>query len=119
MSEDRMPEATAPLFVNCMLIDFTSENDLDLYLKTREEMMTPAIYDKLAKAGLMRQVVSKVWNKDQHRLSVVFEYRSQEAFLNCREIWDGEVAKSPFLTRFAMKRQNNRGVVVSEFVAGR
>lgn len=119
MSEDRMPEAKPSLFVNCMLIDFTSENDLELYLKTREEMMTPALYDRLAKAGLTRQVVSKVWNKDQHRLSVVFEYRSQEAFLRCKEIWDGEVAKSPFLTRFAMKHQNNRGVVVSEFVADR
>ena len=59
-------------YVNCMLIDFAPENDLELYLKSRDEIMTSDIYTRLAKAGLKRQVVSKVWNKDQFRISVVF-----------------------------------------------
>ena len=29
---NQMEDATSPLYVNCMLVDFTSENDLDLYL---------------------------------------------------------------------------------------
>ena len=58
-------------YVNCMLIDFASENDLELYLKSRDEIMTSELYDRLAAAGLKRQVVSKVWNKDQFRISVV------------------------------------------------
>ena len=32
-------------YVNCMLIDFASENDLELYLKSREEIMTSELYD--------------------------------------------------------------------------
>ena len=103
-------------YVNCMLIDFASENDLDLYLKPREEVMTPDIYNRLATAGLKRQVVSKVWNKDQYRLSVVFEYSSQDAFQRCREIF-GELERSEFMSKFAVKFQNNRGVVISEFEA--
>ena len=58
-------------YVNCMLIDFASENDLELYLKSRDEIMTSEIYRRLTEAGLKRQVVSKVWNKDQFRISVV------------------------------------------------
>ena len=45
-------------YVNCMLIDFASENDLELYLKSREEIMTSELYDRLAAAGLKRHVVS-------------------------------------------------------------
>ena len=49
-------------YVNCMLIDFASKNDLELYLKSRDEIMTSELYGRLAEAGLKRQVVSKVWN---------------------------------------------------------
>ena len=59
-------------YVNCMLIDFASENDLELYLKSREEIMTSELYDRLAAAGLKRQVVSKVWNKDQFRICLLY-----------------------------------------------
>ena len=56
-------------YVNCMLIVFASENDLELYLRCRDEIMTPELYSRLAAAGLKRQIVSKVWNKDQFRIS--------------------------------------------------
>ena len=103
-------------YVNCMLIDFASENDLELYLKSREEIMTSELYDRLAAAGLKRHVVSKVWNKDQFRLSVVFEYTSKDAFEKCGRIFN-EVERSEFMSKFAVKFQNNRGIVVSEFEA--
>ena len=73
-------------YVNCMLIDFASENDLELYLKSRDEIMKSELYDRLAAAGLKRQVVSKVWNKDQFRISEIFEYSSKDAFEKCRTI---------------------------------
>ncbi len=66
--------------------------------------------------GFTGSVVAKVWNKDQYRLSVIFEYSSKDAFVRCREIFS-EIEKSDFLSRFAVKFQNNRGVVVTEFVA--
>ena len=103
-------------YVNCMLIDFASENDLELYLKSRDEIMTSEIYGRLAEAGLKRQVVSKVWNKDQFRISVVFEYSSKDAFEKCRAIFD-ELERSEFMNKFAVKFQNNRGVVISDFEA--
>ena len=95
---------------------FASENDLELYLKSRDEIMTSELYDRLAAAGLKRQVVSKVWNKDQFRISVIFEYSSKDAFEKCRTIF-GELERSEFMNKFAVKFQNNRGVVISEFEA--
>ena len=115
-NEGFVPMSDVTNYVNCLLIDFASENDLELYLKSRDEIMTPEVYDRLAKAGLKRQVVSKVWNKDQFRLSVVFEYSSKDAFEKCREIF-GELERSDFMNKFAVKFQNNRGVVISEFEA--
>ena len=103
-------------YVNCALIDFASENDLELYLKSRDEIMTSEIYRRLTEAGLKRQVVSKVWNKDQFRISVIFEYSSKDAFEKCRTIF-GELKRSEFMNKFAVKIQNNRGVVISEFEA--
>ena len=103
-------------YVNCMLIDFASENDLELYLRCRDEIMTPELYSRLAAAGLKRQIVSKVWNKDQFRISAVFEYNSKKAFEECRAIF-GELERSEFMNKFAVKFQNNRGVVISEFEA--
>ena len=103
-------------YVNCMLIDFASENDLELYLKSRDELMTSEIYRRLTEAGLKRQVVSKVWNKDQFRISVVFEYSSKDAFEKCWAIFD-ELERSEFMNKFAVKFQNNRGVVISDFEA--
>ena len=91
-------------YVNCMLIDFASENDLKLYLKSREEIMTSELYDRLAAAGLKRQVVSKVWNKDQFRISVIFEYSSKDAFEKCQTIL-GELERSEFINKFALKYQ--------------
>ena len=83
---------------------------------SRDEIMTSELYDRLAAAGLKRQVVSKVWNKDQFRISVVFEYSSKDAFEKCREIF-GELERSEFMNKFAVKFQNNRGVVISDFEA--
>ena len=108
--------ANAINYVNCMLIDFASENDLELYLRSRDEIMTSEIYRRLTEAGLKRQVVSKVWNKDQFRISVVFEYSSKDAFEKCRAIFD-ELERSEFMNKFAVKFQNNRGVVISDFEA--
>ena len=105
------------VFINSMLIDFQSENDLELYISTREKAMTPEVYDRLKAAGLKRQVIAKVWNKEQHRLSVTFEYDSKDAFKEVEKIYDEIIATSDFFKKFPIKFQNNRAVVMLDFVA--
>ena len=105
------------VFINSMLIDFQSENDLELYISTREKAMTPEVYDRLKAAGLKRQVIGKVWNKEQHRLSVTFEYASKDAFKEVEKIYEEIIATSDFFKKFPTKFQNNRAVVLLDFVA--
>ena len=105
------------VFINSMLIDFQSENDLELYISTREKAMTPEVYDRLKAAGLKRQVIGKVWNKEQHRLSVTFEYDSKDAFKEVEKIYDEIIVTSDFFKKFPIKFQNNRAVVLLDFVA--
>ena len=64
-----------------------SEPELELFLKSIDEVWTENLYERLAAAGLIRHVVSKVWNKDQHRVSMVFEYDSKRDMRPVRKSW--------------------------------
>ena len=105
-------------FINTLYMDFLSENELELFFKSLDAIWTAELYQKLAAKGLIRHVISRVWNKDQHRLTMVFEYESQNAFKTCEKLL-AEAFKPencPAISRFVFKIFNNRGVVVSEFI---
>ena len=98
-------------------MDFLTENELDLFLKSLCEIWTAELYSKLKKNGLIRHVISKVWNKGQHRITQVFEYENEDSFKKCERILqDAFTPKNyPALAKFVFKMFNNRGVVISEF----
>ena len=74
------------VFLNSLFMDFASEPELELFLKSLHEIWTEDLYGRLSAAGLIRHVVTKVWNKDQYRVSMVFEYESQKGFEVCEQI---------------------------------
>ena len=92
-TDDKIAEDTTPLLSDA----------LELYISNREKMMTAEVYERLERAGLKRQVIAKVWNKDQHRLSVTFEYQTQEAFKEVERIYEEVVSSSAFMKKFAIK----------------
>ena len=67
-------------FLNSLYMDFLTENELDLFLKSLDEIWTVELYKNLKQNGLIRHVISKVWNKGQHRITQVFEYERQDSF---------------------------------------
>ena len=105
------------VFLNSLFMDFTSENERDFFIKSLDEIWTENLYARLSTAGLIRHVISKVWNKEQFRVSMVFEYDSREGYEKCQDIIDEEFgrARSEHLKKFVFKITNNRGVVISEF----
>ena len=105
------------VFLNSLFMDFTSENERDFFIKSLDEIWTEKLYAQLSTAGLIRHVISKVWNKEQFRVSMVFEYDSKEGYEKCQDIIDEEFgrARSEYLKKFVFKITNNRGVVISEF----
>ena len=80
-------------------------------------MWAESLYERLAAAGLIGHVVSKVWNKDQHRVSKAFEYDSKEGYETCEKILATEFGETrrEKLSKFVFKVLNNRGIVLSEF----
>ena len=75
-----MTQSNDTVFLNSLFMDFMSEPELELLLKSIDEVWTEKLYERLAAAGLISHVVSKVWNKDQQRVSMVFEYDSKEGY---------------------------------------
>ena len=104
-------------FLNSLYMDFLTENELDLFLKSLDEIWTTELYSKLKQNGLIRHVISKVWNKGQHRITQVFEYESQDSFKKCESILKDAFTPQnwPTLAKFVFKIFNNRGIVVSEY----
>jgi hypothetical protein len=49
-------------FLNSLYMDFLTENELDLFLKSLDEIWTAELYTNLKQNGLIRHVISKVWN---------------------------------------------------------
>ena len=113
-----MSKLNETVFLNSLFMDFATEPELELFLKSLHEMWTEDLYSRLSAAGLIRHVVTKVWNKDQYRVSMVFEYESKEAFKACEEIITKEFGekRTEQMKKFVFKIFNNRGIVVSEFV---
>ena len=106
-----------PLFLNSLYMDFLTENELDLFLKSLDEIWTAELYTNLKQNGLIRHVISKVWNKGQHRITQVFEYESQNSSKKCESILNEAFTPEncPVLAKFVFKIFNNRGIVVSEY----
>ena len=104
-------------FLNSLYMDFLTENELDLFLKSLDEIWTDKLYSELKQNGLIRHVISKVWNKGHHRITQVFEYDSETSFKKCENILNVAFTPEncPTLAKFVFKIFNNRGIVVSDF----
>ena len=69
------PITKETLFMNCMELDFATKVDLEYCMATFEEKVwTEDVMKELSKAALVLRTVTKVWNKQNHRLTSAFEY---------------------------------------------
>ena len=72
-----------------------SEPELELFLRSIDEVWTEHLYERLATAGLIKHVVSKIWNKNKQRVSMVFEYDSKEGYETCEKNLANEFGETP------------------------
>ena len=65
------------LFMNVMELDFLSKIELERWIETfQERIWTDDVMKELSKAGLIRMIISQVWNVENHRLTRTFEYKT-------------------------------------------
>ena len=54
---------TSSKLINYTTREFMSENELELYATKQDEIFTPKVIDEFKKAGMLRRVLTRIWNK--------------------------------------------------------
>ena len=109
------PITKETLFMNCMEMDFATKVELEHWIATQEEKVwTPTIMQGLSKAGLVRRTVAQVWNKQNHRVTIVFEYEDENAYKSCQKIISEKIMPKA-MENYSPKMRNNRGVIIFDY----
>ena len=102
--------------INYSTRDFGTKEQLELYLLRQEKAFTPEVIKLFTDAGMLRRVVTQIWNKEQsHRVGIIFEYRDQEAYTKCQKLLKEHYL--PAVEGLTTKVVGSRGVVVHEFIS--
>ena len=78
---------TNTTLINYSTRDFANKEQLELYLIRQKEAFTPEVIELFTKAGMLRRVVTQIWNKQgSFRVGIIFEYRDKDAFEACKPL---------------------------------
>ena len=116
MSSELEWTMTNTTMINYSTRDFATKEQLELYLLRQEKAFSPEVIKLFTEAGMLRRVVTQIWNKEQsHRVGIVFEYRDQEAYKACQALLEEHYL--PAVEGLTTKVVGSRGVIVHEFVS--
>jgi hypothetical protein len=105
---------TSTKLINYTTREFMSEGELELYITKQNEVYTPEVIEEFIKAGMLRRVLTKLWNKKGvYRVGVLFEYSDENAYASCQGLL--EKYHNPIVKNFITKVVGSRGIVVHEF----
>ena len=105
---------TSSKLVNYTTREFMSDHELEQYIVKQNEIFTPKVVEEFTKAGMLRRVLTKLWNKEGvHRVGILFEYRDQKAYIACQSLLEKHYI--PMVKTFITKVIGSRGIVVHEF----
>ena len=87
---------TNTTMINYSTRDFATKEQLELYLLRQEKAFTPEVVKIFTDAGMLRRVVTQIWNKEHSfRVGIVFEYRDQDAYIACQAYSTPSTRPSP------------------------
>ena len=100
--------------INYTTRDFLSENELELYISKQDFIFNTDVISIFKKAGMLRRVVTKIWNREgAFRVGILFEYSGEKAFKDCQKLLEKHYLGH--LKDFNTKVVGSRGIVVHEF----
>ena len=83
-----MVEIVSAKLISHILVDFTSESDMELYI-SKFEKMADDFYKSLKKVGLIRWRFNRVWNKQGgYAISQIFEYKMKWPIRKDKSYWE-------------------------------
>ena len=98
--------------MNYTIADFLSKQDMELRLYKWEDEKKNFL-PKLKENGMLRFSILRVWNKEGvFRLGYLFEYKDEEAYKDCQEIWQDVEKKMK--SEHIVKVFANRGIVIED-----
>ena len=64
---------TSSKLVNYTTREFMSDHELEHYIVKQNEIFTPKVVEEFTKAGMLRRVLTKLWNKEGvHRVGIYY-----------------------------------------------
>ncbi len=100
--------------INYTTRDFISKAELELYISKQDTIFTKDVITEFKNAGMVRRVVTKIWNRDgAFRVGILFEYTGEKAFKDCQKLLEKHYLHH--LKDFNTKVVGSRGIVVHEF----
>ena len=105
---------TSSKLVNYTKREFMSDHELEQYIVKLNDIFTPKVIEEFTMAGMLRRVLTKLWNKEGvHRVGILFEYRDEKAYIACQNLLEKHYI--PMVKTFITKVIRSRGIVVHEF----
>ena len=111
-----MVEIVSAKLINHILVDFTSEAEMELYI-SKFEKMGEDFYKSLKKVGLLRWRFNRVWNKQGgHSISQLFEYKDEVAYTKGQELLGKiMVDNQKFFHGMTIKRAATRAINIMDY----
>ena len=111
-----MVEIISAKLISHILVDFTSEADMELYI-SKFEKMADEFYKSLKKVGLIRWRFNRVWNKQGgYAISQIFEYEDEVAYTKGQELLGKMmVDNQKFFHGMTIKRAATRAINIMDY----
>ena len=80
---------TSSKLINYTTREFMSDHELEQYIVKQNEIFTPKVVQEFTKAGMLRRVLTRIWNKEGvARVGILFEYKDEKAFVAFHTLLD-------------------------------
>ena len=100
--------------MNFTELRFTSDDAMQRYLADIEPIWTPAVMEELARLGLQRESITRIWNHaDQYKLRILRDYTSPAAYQKCQKVIIKRIM--PIAHRYEMVARAFRGVPIMDW----
>ena len=111
-----MVEIVSAKLISHILVDFTSESDMELYI-SKFENIADDFYKSLKKVGLIRWRFNRVWNKQGgYAISQIFEYKDEVAYTKGQELLGKMmVDNQKFFHGMTIKRAATRVINIMDY----
>ena len=76
---------TSSKLINYTTREFMSDHELEQYIAKQNEMFTPKVVEEFTKAGMLRRVLTKLWNKESvHRVRIFLSIEMKKYLLHVK-----------------------------------